>query len=84
VNSVKDCDEVGLREPVNEIADYKFETAEATSHHRVAFMLQRLADSYDYNAPALIFDLLSACLDNFFEAFDYGVFVRVVATFELI
>ena len=47
-------------------------------------MLQRLADSYDYYAPALIFDLLSACLDNFFEAFDYGVFVRVVATFELI
>ena len=75
VDSVKDSDEVGLGESVDEITDYKFETAETTSHNCVAFVLQRLANRHDYDAPTLIFYLLSTCLDNFFEPFDNSVFV---------
>lgn len=47
-------------------------------------MLQRLAYRHDYDTPALVFNLLSARLNNLFEPFDDGTFVSIVATLQLV
>lgn len=70
VNCIEHGDEVLLAQPVDVVADYQLEAAEATCHDLFTFVLQRLADSHDDNAPALVLDLLPTSLDNLLEALE--------------
>jgi len=73
-----------LAQAIDVVADDKLEAAEATHNDLIALVLQRLTDRHNNYAPALIFDLLSTCLDDLFEAFDDGKLVGVMRAFELL
>ena len=84
VDSVEYGNEVLLAKSIDVIADDKFETAEAASHHLVTLILKRLADGHYNDAPSFVLYLLSACLDYLLEAFDDSKLIRVVRAFQLL
>ena len=75
VNGIQHRDKVLLAQSINVVADNELETAEATGYDLIAFVFQRLTNRNNDNAPAFILDLLTACLNNFLKAFEYGQFI---------
>ena len=84
VDGIEDSHEVLLAESVDVVADYQLEASEATSHHLVALMFQRLTNGHDNDPPSFIPDLLSTVLDDLLKTLDHAQLVTIVIRLELL